>query len=213
MVQAAVKPEQTIGSPASQAAAGPLVVQFPLGLLTDELLLAISSLNDFWRFERNAEGALEISVPTGSVGGSRSLHLAGQLYIWWAETQDGTVFDSSAGFRLKNSAVRSPDTAWASGRSLEATEPDDEGFWPICPELIVELRSVSQSAQQQQEKMQEWMASGARLGWLIDVYTEEGEVWVYRQGESEPERLKRPDSLSGENVAEGLIVDLARVWR
>lgn len=61
--------------------------------------------------------------------------------------------------------------------------------------------------------MQEWMASGARLGWLIDVYTGEGEVWVYRQGDSEPERLERPDSLSGEAVAEGLIVDLTRVWR
>ena len=213
MVQAAIKPEQTTGSPDPTAAAGPLVVQFPSGLLTDELLLAISGLNDFWCFERNAEGALEISVPTGSVGGRRSLHLSGQLYIWWAETQDGTVFDSSTGFRLPSSAVRSPDAAWASGSLLENTKLDDEGFWPICPELIVELRSVSQSAEQQQAKMQEWMASGARLGWLIDVYTGEGEVWVYRQGDSEPERLERPDSLSGEAVAEGLIVDLTRVWR
>lgn len=213
MVQAPSKPEQAIGSSGVVAAERPIVVQFPSGFLTDELLLEISGLNDFWRFERNAEGALEISLPTGSIGGMRSMHLAAQLYEWWSQSQDGAVFDSSTGFRLPSTSVRAPDTAWASGGLLEDMLPDDEGFWPICPELVVELVSASQVIQKQQQKMQEWMAAGARLGWLIDVYTGEGVAWIYRGEQTEPERLERPDSLSGEDVAEGLTVDLAKVWR
>ncbi len=213
MVQALPKPEETTESPGTVEAGEPLVVRFPIGVITDELLMEISNLNDPWRFERNAEGALEISLPTGSIGGMRSMHISAQLYAWWSESQDGGVFDSSTGFRLPSTSVRAPDAAWASGKSLENMLPDDEGFWPVCPELIVEVRSAAQDAKDQREKMEEWMEAGARLGWLIDVYTEAGEVWVYREGDAEPERLERPDSLNGEDVAEGLTVDLSRVWR
>ena len=57
------------------------------------------------------------------------------------------------------------------------------------------------------------MAAGARLGWLIDPFTDEGIAWIYREGTDEPDRLERPDSLSGEGVAEDLTVDLGKVWR
>ena len=55
------------------------------------------------------------------------------------------------------------------------------------------------------------MANGVRLGWLLDAFEET--VWVYREGQPEPERLERPMTLSGESVMEGLSVDLSRVWR
>ena len=34
------------------------------------------------------------------------------------------------------------------------------------------------------------MANGVRLGWLLDAFEET--VWVYREGQPEPERLDRP---------------------
>ena len=55
------------------------------------------------------------------------------------------------------------------------------------------------------------MANGVRLGWLIDPY--EALVWIYREGQEEPELLERPDTLSGEDVMVGLVVDLTRLWR
>ena len=57
--------------------------------------------------------------------------------------------------------------------------------------------------------MTEWIANGALLGWLVDPYREV--VEVYRPG-AEVEVLDRPDSLNGEDVCDGLIVDLAPVW-
>ncbi|MCY4619509.1 MAG: Uma2 family endonuclease [Chloroflexi bacterium] len=213
MVQAPPKPKQQTRSSGTAVTAAPIVVRLPSGFLTDEMLMEISNLNDAWRFERNTEGALEISVPTGSIGGSRSMHVAGQLYAWWSTHEEGMVFDSSTGFRLPGDSVRSPDSAWASSHSIQDMQPDDEGYWMICPDFVVEVVSAGQESQKQQEKMLELMAAGARLGWLIDPFTDEGIAWIYREGTDEPDRLERPDSLSGEGVAEGLIVDLAKVWR
>ena len=76
---------------------------------------------------------------------------------------------------------------------------------------MLEVRSPSQTLQEQQTKMGEWMANGVRLGWLLEAFEET--VWVYREGQPEPERLDRPMALSGESVMEGLSVDLTRVWR
>ena len=189
------------------------VLRFPKGWLSADLLMQIGELNKPWRFERSAEGALEISVPAGNISSYRSLRVSSQILDWYDLHEAGMPFESSAGFQLAPSDVRSPDAAWISDERLQNVVSNDEGIWPVCPDLVVEIRSRGQSLQQQQEKMQEWMSAGTRLGWLIDPFTDDGAAWIYRDGHSEPDRLDRPESLSGEDVAEGLTVDLANVWR
>ena len=79
----------------------------------------------------------------------------------------------------------------------------------LCPAFVVEVRSPGDSLLAQQERMENWIHLGVRLGWLVD---ERGEsVWIYRPG-SEPERQIRPKQLSGEDVLEGLTVDCTRIW-
>ncbi len=213
MVQAPSKPE-SVSTPVDLFPAGdPIVLRLPNGFLTDELLIEISNLNEPLHFERSPEGALEISPPPGTHSGRRASRIAVQIILWSDEHENGEAFAAASGFRLPTTAARDPDAAWVSNERLAETDTDNEALWSVCPDLIVEVRSRGQTIRRQQEKMEEWMAAGARLGWMIDVYTGAGEVWVYRDGVSEPERLERPDSLSGEDVAEGLTVDLARVWR
>ena len=53
--------------------------------------------------------------------------------------------------------------------------------------------------------MREYLAQGARLGWLIDPGT--GEVEIYRPGQP-VEVLKRPAALRGEEVLPGFVLDL-----
>ena len=213
MVQAAIKPESATWPEDLLLPGDPVVLRLPAGVLTDELLIEISDLNEPLHFERSPEGALELSPPPGTLSGRRGSRIAAQIMNWADEHGNGEGFAAASGFRLATSAARDPDAAWISNERLNDVDTDDEGLWSVCPDLIVEVRSRGQTVRRQQEKMQEWMESGARLGWLIDVYTAEGEVWVYRQGESAPERFERPDTLSGEDVAEGLTVDLTRVWR
>jgi Uma2 family endonuclease len=73
----------------------------------------------------------------------------------------------------------------------------------------VELRSVSDTLKSLQEKMQEYMENGAKLGWLIDPKNRT--VEVYRVG-LEVEVLSDPTELSGEEVLPGFVLNLRRVW-
>ncbi len=213
MVQAPPKAEQADSPPAIVAGGAPIVLRFPAGAISDELLIELSELNEPWHFERNLEGALEISPPPGTNSGRRSARIAAQILQWSDRLENGESFGPGSGFSLSIGSARDPDAAWVSNERLEAVDTDDEGLWFLCPDLVVEVRSRGQRLSRQREKMEEWMAAGARLGWLIDPFTGEGEVWVYRAGGSEAECLERPGSLSGEDVAEGLRVDLGKVWR
>ena len=60
-----------------------------------------------------------------------------------------------------------------------------------------------------QEKMQEYVENGARLGWLIDPI--ERVVYVYRPGEA-VERLAEPEEVSGEPILPGFVLRLGIVW-
>ena len=73
----------------------------------------------------------------------------------------------------------------------------------------MELRSASDNMKPLREKMQEYMENGASLGWLIDRTNRK--VEVYRQG-SDVEILDNPNSLSGEDILPGFVLDLAEVW-
>ena len=73
----------------------------------------------------------------------------------------------------------------------------------------MELRSKSDNMEPLREKMQEYRANGANLGWLID--RKNRKVEIYRQGR-EVEVLENPSTLSGEDVLPGFILDLSEVW-
>jgi Uma2 family endonuclease len=47
------------------------------------------------------------------------------------------------------------------------------------------------------------------LGWLIDPY--EKTVYIYRPGQP-PERLDDPETVSGDPVLPGFVLEMARIW-
>jgi Uma2 family endonuclease len=73
----------------------------------------------------------------------------------------------------------------------------------------MELRSPSDNLKDVQEKMQEYLANGARLGWLIDPKTKR--VEIYRPGQ-QVEVLDNPATVDGESVLPGFELDLSDVW-
>jgi len=178
--------------------------------LTDEQFATLCHANRDLRFERASSGELVIMSPVTSRTGNRNLRITQQLANW-ADTNDlGIAFDSSAGFKLPNGADRSPDAAWIRRERWEAlTEEEQDSFAPICPDFIVELRSKSDSLPLLQVKMQEYLAQGIQLGWLIDPKARL--VEVYRPGQL-VEVLQAPAYLSGETVLPGFILDLNPIW-
>ena len=158
------------------------------------------------RLERTAEGVLVAMSPAGSDSGRRNALLTARLVNWAVADGTGVPFDSSAGFTLPNTAVRAPDVSWVTRERWDALTPAEKRtFSAIYPDFAAELRSPSDTRAEVQAKMREYLAQGTRLGWLIDPEAEE--VEVYRPGRP-VEVLKRPDSLPGEDVLPGFVLDL-----
>ncbi|MDZ8224474.1 Uma2 family endonuclease [Nostoc sp. ChiVER01] len=176
--------------------------------LTDEQFFQLCQNNRDLRLERTAEGELIIMPPTGWGTGNRNSKLTQRLGNWADADGTGLAFDSSTGFKLPNGANRSPDASWVRRERLEALNPDPARFLPLAPDFAVELCSASDSLKTVQQKMQEYIDNGVRLGWLIDPQNQQ--VEIYRLGQ-EVEVLRSPTSLSGEDVLPGFVLDLTQI--
>ncbi|MEG4201342.1 MULTISPECIES: Uma2 family endonuclease [unclassified Microcoleus] len=190
-------------------------IQFPTNSielsinLTDEQFFQLCQHNRDYQFERTASGELIIKPPTGSETSRRNADLTSQLRVWNHETKLGVVFDSSGGFTLPNGADRSPDASWVKKERWDTLTPEQKDcFAPLCPDFVVELRSRTDSLKKLQEKMQEYIDNGARLGWLID--RQNGRVEIYRPGQ-DVEIIENPATLSGEDVLPGFVLNLEEI--
>ncbi|MBD2388347.1 Uma2 family endonuclease [Cylindrospermum sp. FACHB-282] len=177
--------------------------------VTDEDLMLMSSQNPELRFERNAEGILETMPPTGGISGNREAK-AGAYLLTWVESQDlGEVFSSSTGFRLPNSAVRSPDAAFvAKGRLPAGWDEQEDKFINLAPDFVMEIRSQNDSLEKLKAKMREYIANGVQLGWLIDQQNQQ--ALVYRRDGSITQ-YPATAILSGEDVVAGFTLPLKRL--
>jgi len=177
--------------------------------LTDEQFWQLCQNNRDLRFERNASGDLIIMPPTGSETGNRNIDLSYQLQGWSSQNNLGLAFDSSTGFKLPNGADRSPDAAWVKQERWAAlTTEEKEKFAPLCPDFVVELRSKTDSLSKLQAKMQEYIENGAKLAWLLDRQNQR--VEIYRPNQV-VEILSSPQSLSGEDILPGFVLDLKNI--
>ena len=108
---------------------------------------------------------------------------------------------------MPNGANRSPDASWILRSRWDAlTDDEKEKFPPICPDFVAEIRSRTDSLAILQEKMLEYIENGARLGWLIDPY--DRKVYVYCP-HRETEVLYQPNTISGDPVLPGFVLDMA----
>jgi Uma2 family endonuclease len=182
----------------------------PLIHLDDEQFTILCHANPDTKLERTAVGELVVMSPTGGESGLCNRRLTQRLGNWTDQDGTGEAFDSSTMFRLPNGAFRSPDAAWILRSRWEALTPEQRrSFPPICPDFVVELRSDSDSLSVLQDKMQEYIDNGARLGWLLNP--QGNQVEVYRQGEPK-QVLPAPPQLSGEAVLPGFMLDLQDIF-
>ena len=178
--------------------------------MTDDEFAALCSEHPDLFFEMTAEGELIIMAATFSIAGLRNAEIGAQLRNWAKRDRRGLVSDSSTGFVLPNGARRSPDAAWMLKSRVQQMNPAErEGFWHLCPDFVIELRSPSDRPRAIREKMQEWIANGAALAWLIEPA--ERAITIYRPGR-DPEKLVEIDSLPGEGPVQGFVLELPDIW-
>ncbi|PZO35740.1 MAG: hypothetical protein DCF17_18285 [Shackletoniella antarctica] len=176
--------------------------------LTDEQFYQLCIHNPEMAIEQNAKGVLIVMPPVGGESGNQELELGTDLAIWNRQTQLGKVFSSSTIFQLPIGSKRSPDAAWVELSRWEALTPEQRRrFPPIAPDFVIEVRSSTDSLETLRSKMQEYMASGVRLGWLFNP--KDQQVEIYRQGAAAAVR-PLPTQLSGDSVLPGFVLSASR---
>ncbi|MDX6498926.1 MAG: hypothetical protein QOG23_2186 [Blastocatellia bacterium] len=162
------------------------------------------------RMELTATGELILMSPTGSKTGLRNAELNRQFGNWAKANRSGVVFDSSTLFVLPNSARRSPDASWIKLERWNAlTAEEQEGFAPLCPDFVIELRSRSDNLPPLEDKMLEYIANGAQMAWLIDPLRKR--VYIYRPG-LDTEMVEDPEEVGGDPELPDFILNVRELW-
>jgi Uma2 family endonuclease len=178
--------------------------------MSDDEFMRFCAANEPMRFEREPNGEILVMTPSGSRTSRINSQITYLLTAWAQEDARGVSFDSNGGFCLPDGSVRAADAAWVALHRWQAlTEEEQSGFAPICPDFVIELRSPSDKLPDLQAKMDQWIANGAELAWLIDPI--EKSVTVYRPGQ-DPEHLAHPTSVQGTGPIAGFELVLSRIW-
>ena len=187
-----------------------VVLKFGKVGLTDEQFSQLCRDNDDFRMELTAQKELIIMTPKGFKTGWRENILTTALTIWAQKDGRGIVCSPDTLFKLPSTALRGPDASWIRNEKLRGfTEAELEKFVQICPAFVAEIRSPSDRLKELQGKMDEYIANGTELGWLIDPY--ETAVHIYRPGEP-VRRLENPASISGDPILSGFVFNVAEIW-
>ena len=177
--------------------------------LTDDQFLRLCSDNREFRFEMTASGELIILPPPGLKTAKRNLAILLSLGSWAEQDGTGVAFATDGGVTLTNGAKRGPDAAWMRRERWDSIPEEQQEKLPvICPDFVVELRSPSDRLKDLREKMEEYMANGARLGWLLDPF--ENCAIIYRPDQA-PERIDNPTILIGDPVLPGFKFDFREI--
>ena len=191
----------------------PLVSRFGVSLpraMSEDDFFDFCQVNEFIRIERTHEGDIIMMAPAGGESGNQSGETFGQLREWARRDGIGVAFDASTGFVLPNGAMRAPDGAWVRRKRLAVlTAGQKRKFLPLCPDFVIEVRSPTDRIARLREKMAEYLANGAQLGWLIEpdqhrvhIYSPDGRVEIF----------KNPQCISGDPVLPGFTLDLQPIW-
>ena len=188
----------------------PFIVN-PAGVLnlSDDELFRLCAANPELAIERTSDGELIFMAPAGPSSSSRNISLSAEVELWNRQHGAGKVFGPDAGFILPNGAMRAPDVSWMPLEKWEAFSPEErERFLRLSPDFVIELRSRTDRLRDLQGKMEEYVANGCRLGWLIDPYERQAHIYRPRQ---DLKVVGFNVQLSGEDVLPGFTLDLALV--
>jgi Uma2 family endonuclease len=149
--------------------------------MSDDEFEAFCARDPDLNFEMTAEGDIIVMAPHDFLTGAGNADFTAQVVTWKKKDGRGIGCGASTGFVLPNGARRSPAVSWTLRSRI--TPRDWTGFCHLCPDLLIELKSVSERMRTLRDKMREYIANGAQLGWIIDpekrsveIYRPDGEV-------------------------------------
>lgn len=118
-------------------------------------------------------GVLHETMPAGMKHGEVVAALLAMLWTHIRPGRLGRVFGSDTGVILETNpdTVREPDVAFVSAERLPL-DVEISGYCPVAPDLVVEIKSPSDSEQAVDDKATMWLSHGVRMALVINPETE-----------------------------------------
>lgn len=132
------------------------------------------------------------------------------LDAYVSEHDLGLVSADNTGYVLSRDpdVVRIPDVSFVSWERVPE-EGVPEGYWPMAPDLAVEIVSPNDRADDVREKVWEYLEAGTRQVWVL--WPRQRAASVYRKGAPTLE-LGAEDSLEGGEVLPGFRVRVSDLF-
>lgn len=164
-----------------------------------------SRLGDEYRAEL-VNGKIEVMSPSGYESDEVAARVVGKLFSWVDERRLGRITASSAGFILPDSNTRAPDASFVRAERLRRAP---RSFAELAPDLMVEVKSPSDSIEDLEQKIANFLQQGTQIGILINP--EDRTVRVFQSGE-ETTTLRDGDILRVPSLLPGWSVAVSDLW-
>ena len=155
-------------------------------------------------------GELLTMPPAGFEHGTVTVNIAMPLHNHVKRMQQGIIVAAETGFVLKKGpdTVRAPDVGFVSRERLERIGIP-KNFFPEAPDAAVEVLSPGDTVNEVDEKVQEWIAAGTKLVWVVNP--RQKTVTVYRP-DAKPVILTATDYLDGGDVIPGFRILVSDIF-
>lgn len=165
--------------------------------------------DDDYRYEL-VKGGLIKMPPAGGRHGELGMNLGILLGSYVKRHRLGLVCGADTGFILARNpdTVRAPDVAFVSKERI-SPEGAPTAFWPLAPDLAVEVISPGDRYEEIQEKLSDYFHAGVKLVWIVEPRNRT--VSVYRSL-TEVCILTEADTLEGEGVVSGFSCAVAEIF-
>jgi Uma2 family endonuclease len=155
-------------------------------------------------------GELRTMAPSGSEHGAIIVNLSVLLAVYVKQHKLGVVFGAETGFVL----ARDPDVVRGADVSfVKATRIPPSGipkkFWEGGPDLAVEVVSPSDSLEEVEEKVDDYLNAGTLLVWVVNPRRRT--IAIHQPGQN-PRVLHEDDTLHGEDVVPGFQCRVAETF-
>ena len=155
-------------------------------------------------------GELRTMAPSGSEHVGIIFNISTPLHQFVKTHKLGRIIGAEGGCIIGRNpdTVRAPDVAFISASRL----PDGKlpkKFFPGAPDLAVEVMSPSDTAEELDEKIQDWLAAGTRVAWIVNPKSQT--VTVY-DSPSTFRILHLNDSITGGDLLPGFILPLREIF-
>ena len=154
-------------------------------------------------------GVLVEKMPTGDPHGDTVVLTSYFLTQYTFDSGYGVTRTGEPGYRLDREpdTVRAPDVAWiAPGRIPEGAQ----GYPEFAPDLVVEVKSPSNSNAEIAAKAAMWLCYGSRQAWVLDP--QDTTVTIHRPN-VEPVVLTEDEMIDGGDLLPGFTSSVWRLFR